>query len=91
MRVKHKGEAGRDSIYWIMGGWNSLSINGWVGHNGGVDLKMGVNSFQSNFGATKDTKILNKTSTFWPNAPRILSKCIPELAQDTYSFAFSCL
>ena len=23
-------------------------------------------------------KILNKTSTFWPNAPKILSKCIPE-------------
>ena len=42
MRVKHKGEAGRDSKYWIMGGWKSLSINGWVGHNGGVDLKMGL-------------------------------------------------
>ena len=57
MRVKHKGEAGRDSKYWIMGGWKSLSINGWVGHNGGVDLKMGwgCSPFQSNFVATKDT------------------------------------
>ena len=38
------------------GGWKNLIINGWVRHNGGVDLKMGVgNPFQSNFGATKDT------------------------------------
>ena len=25
-------------------------------------------------------KILNKTSTFWPNAPKILSKCIPDFS-----------
>ena len=45
-----------NSKYLIMGGWKNLIINGWVRHNGGVDLKMGVgNPFQSNFGATKDT------------------------------------
>ena len=38
------------------GGLKKLIINGWVRHNGGVDLKMGAsNPFQSNFGATKDT------------------------------------
>ena len=35
----------------------TLSINGWVRHNGGADIKMGLGGdpFQSNFGATKDT------------------------------------
>ena len=51
----------------IMGGWKNIIINGWVRHNSGLDLKM------------VRQKILNKTSTFWPNAPKILSKCIPEL------------
>ena len=37
------------------GGLKKSIINGWVSHNGGVDLKMGGNTFQSNFGATKDT------------------------------------
>ena len=36
-------------------------------------------------------KILNKTSYFWLNASKILSKCIPELARDTFSFTFSWL
>ena len=37
-------------------GWKKLNINGWVGHNGGADLKMkgeggeGGNPFQINFG-----------------------------------------
>ena len=36
-------------------------------------------------------KILNKTSNFWPSISRILSKCIPELVQDTFTFTFPCL
>ena len=45
------------SKYWIMGGLKKLIINGWVRHNGGLDLKIGEEGepFQSNFGATKDT------------------------------------
>ena len=40
-----------------MGGLKKLIINGWVRHNGGLDLKIGEEGepFQSNFGATKDT------------------------------------
>ena len=30
-------------------------------------------------------KIFNETSNFWPNVSKILSKCIPELAQQVYS------
>ena len=49
------------SKYWMMGGWKNLIINGWVRHNGGVDLKIGGagegggggNPSQNNFGATK--------------------------------------
>ena len=39
------------------GGLKKLIINGWVRHNGGLDLKIGEEGepFQSNFGATKDT------------------------------------
>ena len=39
------------------GGWKKFIINGWVRHNGGVDIKMGRggNPFPGNFGATKDT------------------------------------
>ena len=33
-------------------------------------------------------KILKKTSNFWPSVSKILSKFIPELAQDTFSFIF---
>ena len=69
------------SKYWIMGGWKNLIINGCVRYNGGADLKMRVggvwmwgNPFQNNFGATKDTE-----QNFCLNAPKILSKCIPEL------------
>ena len=65
------------SKYWIMGGWNNLIINGWVRHNGGPDLKMGGGYLSKLILVPQ--KILNKTSTFWPNAPKILSKCIPEL------------
>ena len=43
--------------------------------------------FQSNFGATKDKH--NKTSNFWLNVSKILSKFLPELTQDTFSFTFS--
>ena len=35
--------------------WKNVSINGWIRYSGGVDLKMGSNSFQSNFGATADS------------------------------------
>ena len=37
------------------GGLKKSIISGWVSHNGGVDLKMGANTSQSTFGATKDT------------------------------------
>ena len=66
--------------YRIMWGWKNIIINGWVKQNGGVDPKMGAG------GGVMLSKVilvpqrtLNKTSTFWPNAPKILSKCIPEL------------
>ena len=81
------------SKYQIMGGWKNLSINEWVRHNGEVDLKIGGgvgggggNPFQSNL---VPQKILDKT--FWPNTPKILNKCTPELAQDTFSFTFPCV
>ena len=64
---------------WIIRGgeWveKNLSINGWVRHNGGVDLKRGVIHSKV---VLVPQKVLNKTSTFWPNAPKILSKCIPD-------------
>ena len=69
------------SKYWIMGGRKNLIINGWVRYKGGADLKLRVggvwvwgNPFQNNFGAAKDTY-----QNFCLNAPKILSKCIPEL------------
>ena len=42
---------------WGGGGWKKIIFNGWVRHNGGVDIKMGGvgNPFQSDFGAPKDT------------------------------------
>ena len=47
------------SKYCIVWGSENLIINGWVRHNGGVDLKMGRggggNPFQSYFSTTKDT------------------------------------
>ena len=67
------------SKYWIWEGWKKFNINGWVRHNGGVDLKMGPGGVIFSKVILVPQKILNKTSTFWPNAPKILSKCIPEL------------
>ena len=61
-----------------MGGWKNLIINGWVRHNGGVHLKMGGGVILSKV-ILVPQEILNKTSTFWPNAPKILSKCISKL------------
>ena len=57
----------------------NLSINEWVRHNGGGGW---VRS--KNWG-------IDKTSIFWPNISKILSKCITELAQDKFSFTFPCL
>ena len=77
-----------------MGGWKNLRIIGWVRHNGEVDLKMmggggrgrgRVNPFQSNFGATK----LPPSDPMPKNTQQV--KCIPDLAQDTFSFTFPCL
>ena len=71
------------SKYWIMGGWTkNLIIAGWIRHNGGLDLKMGGGGWGRVIFykvILVSQKILNKTSTFWPNAPKILSKCISEL------------
>ena len=67
------------------GGWRSLIINWWLRHNGAVDLKMGGWGGGGEGGVILSKlilvpqKILNKSSTFWPNAPKILSNCIPEL------------
>ena len=64
-----------------MGGWKNLIINVWVRHNGGVDLKMGGGrGVILSKVILVPQKILSKTSTFWPNTPKILSKCIPELS-----------
>ena len=76
-----------------MGGWKNLRIIEWVRHNGEVDLKMmgggrgrgRVNPFQSNFGATK----LPPSDPMTKNTQQV--KCIPDLAQDTFSFTFPCL
>ena len=65
------------SKYWRIGGWKNLIINGWVRHNSGVDLKLGGIILSKVILVPQ--KILNKTSTFWPNAPKILCKYIPEL------------
>ena len=67
------------SKYWIMGDWENLIINGWVRHNGGVDIKIGGGVVIPSKVILVPQKILNKTSTFWPNVPKILSKCISEL------------
>ena len=67
------------SKYWIMGGWENLIINGWVRHNGGVDIKIGGGVVIPSKVILVPQKILNKTSTFWPNFPKILSRCIPEM------------
>ena len=75
-----------------MGGWKNLRIIGWVRHNGEVDLKMmggrgrgRVNPFQSNCGDTK----LPPSDPMPKNTQQV--KCIPDLAQDTFSFTFPCL
>ena len=68
------------SKYWIIGGWKKLIINGWVRCNGRVDLKMErVEGVILSKVILVPQKTVNKTSTFSPNAPKILSKCIPEL------------
>ena len=54
-----------------------MIVNGWVRHNGGVDLKIGGVILSKVILVPQ--KILNKTSTFWPNVPKVLSMCIPEL------------
>ena len=63
---------------WRERGWNNLHVNGRVRHNGrggGVDLELGGNPFQSNFGATK--KYLTKLPNFDP----IFQKCSASVFQ----------
>ena len=83
------------SKYWIMRGWKNLIINGWVKHNGEVDLKMGwgCNPFRSNFAAIKDTQQNFRLLTQCPqNTQQVHSRtAMVELAQDTFSSTFSCL
>ena len=58
-----------------------------MGGGGGVDLKMGGGIIHSKVILLPE-KILNKTSNFCPNVSKVLSKCILELAQDTFSYTF---
>ena len=59
-----------------------------MGVVGGLDLKIGVIHTKV---ILVSYKILDKTSIFWPNISKILSKCITELTQDKFSFTFPCL
>ena len=77
---------------WIIGGWKKLIINGWVRHNGRVDLKMERGGWVIlSKVILVSQKTVKKTSTFSPNAPKILSKCIPELPKRYIFFYISML
>ena len=74
-----------------MGGWKNLRIIGWVRHNGEVDLKM----TGGGGGGLIHSKVILVPQNFHPltqcpkNTQQV--KCIPQLAQDTFSFTFPCL
>ena len=87
------GGAMHISNYWIKEGWEKISINRQVTHSvcvckGGRSKNGWV--IHSNIILVQQ-KMFNKTFNFWSDVSKILSKCIPELAQDTFSFAFPCL
>ena len=65
------------------GGLKKFKYYGQVRHNGGIDLKVVGGGGRGGGGGG--------AFGFWLNVSKILSKCIPELAQDTFSFTFPCL